>query len=113
MTDVQSRRARSHATFTVPGTIGAVVERLRTIAAEDPRFRLRAAASARVVLGRRMNWWTWGETITIDLGVAGRAETLVDVRVEPTLPTTAIDWGQGARDIERLRASLTSGDGLA
>lgn len=80
------------------------------MAARERRFRWRDGGNDTAVLDTVANWATWGERMTISLGVAGMTSTSVAVRVEPKVRTTIIDWGQGARDIGLLYARLTAAE---
>lgn len=107
MLDILTQRGRATAYFTIDGTVGQVHARVRAIAERERRFRWREGGNDTVVLDTAANWATWGERMTITLGVAGLASTAVMVRVDPKVRMTVIDWGQGARDIGLLHAFLT------
>jgi hypothetical protein len=110
MIDISTERGRATAHFTIEGTVDQVQARVRAIAERERRFRWHEAADGTLVLNTAANWATWGETMTIILGVAGMTRTSVSVRVEPKVRTTITDWGQGSRDIRLLHERLTAPD---
>lgn len=108
MLDILTQRGRATAHFTIDGTVEQVRARVKAMVERERRFRWREGGDETVVLDTAANWATWGERMTITLGVAGMTSTSVMVRVEPKVRTTVIDWGQGARDIGLLHAFLTA-----
>lgn len=103
---VTTRLGRASAHFVVDGAVDDVRSRVERAARLVPRFRLRSTDGEQLVIATRPNWASWGGTMTVRLGVAGAASTLVDVDVTPVLPTTMTDWGQGARDVRLLHERL-------
>jgi hypothetical protein len=84
----------------IPGTIRAAV-------AQRPQFRIEQDDPEQMVLRRRVNWATWGETVQLTwYPVSGGVH--VDVLVSPVLQTTLHDWGQGRRDVTAIHQALTA-----
>jgi hypothetical protein len=45
----------------------------------------------------RMNYWSWGERLTIAV-----SDEILHVRSECVLPTQCLDWGKNQRNVEQL-----------
>jgi hypothetical protein len=106
MLDVVTRNGRSTSSFILDGRIDVTEQKLVAVIDASPRFRLRERRAGRISATARVNWATWGERIAIELSPKGTERTTVTIRVEPIVPTTRWDWGQGRRDIEAIYGAL-------
>jgi hypothetical protein len=84
-----------------------VRDAIRAAIAQTPQFRVEQDDPDQVLLRRRINWATWGETVQLTwYPVSGGMH--VDVLVRPVLQTTLHDWGQGGRDVTAIHQALTA-----
>lgn len=92
--EARDRRGRTRGGFNlavspgtdVPGTIRAAI-------AQTPQFRIEQDDPEQILLRRRTNWATWGETVQLTwYPVSGGLH--IDVVVSPILQTTLHDWGR-------------------
>jgi hypothetical protein len=80
---------------------------IRAAVAQTPQFRIEQDDPEQMLLRRRTNWATWGETVQLTwYPVSGGVH--IDVLVSPVLQTTLHDWGQGRRDIAAIHEALTA-----
>jgi hypothetical protein len=49
----------------------------------------------------RMNWWSWGERLSIKV-----SDGIVHIRSACVLPTQCLDWGKNQRNVEQLLLRL-------
>jgi hypothetical protein len=102
---IETRRARSTATWTAPFLLDETHVRILAAVAASHRTSLRSDTGDRLVLGLKSTLYTWGTTITIELApVAGG--TLVVARTTPIVRTTLLDWGEGPRDLRALHDAV-------
>lgn len=103
---VRDRLARTSGGFTVGGLSESIVtEKVKKALERLPQFKIERHGHSSVILKRRMNWATWGETVQLSwYPVAGGMH--FDAVVRPALPTTIQDWGQGKRDLRMIHQSL-------
>jgi hypothetical protein len=106
MPDVLTSNGRSTSSFVLDDRVDVAEQKLVAIINASPRFTLRERRAERIAASARVNWATWGERITIELSPEGTERTTVTIRVEPTVPTTRWDWGQGRRDIEAIHGAI-------
>lgn len=106
---IETRRARSTATWTAPFRPDETHDRILAAVAASHRTSLRSDTGDRLVLGAKGTLYTWGTTITIDLApVAGG--TLVVAHTTPIVRTTLLDWGEGPRDLRALHDAVMPAD---
>jgi hypothetical protein len=100
--EVLTKNARSTASFVLDGRVDTIQRNLIAAIQNSRRFRIVESRPERIVAKGRLNWVTWGERISIALQPEGPSSTRVAIRVDPVLPTTLFDWGQGRRDIREI-----------
>lgn len=103
---VETTAGRSTAEFRVEGAEAQLLQHLRSGLAAQARFTLVAVQAGEVRLSARPNWATWGARILLRIAPSGEAASTVRARWEPAVPTTAVTWGQGARDLRALEQLL-------
>jgi hypothetical protein len=57
---------------------------------------------ADLVVNTSVSWWSWGETLTVDVGDDGR----VRVQSKCALPTQCFDWGKNRKNVTRFLDEL-------
>lgn len=101
-----NRGARTRASFDLaPAPESNVQDTVRAAIGRIRQFRVVEGDSTQILLKRRINWATWGESVQLSwYPVSGALH--VDVVIRPSLPTTINDWGQGRRDVTAIHQAL-------
>jgi hypothetical protein len=100
--EADSRAARTHAETSVPAPVDALPDLCVRALQNQPQFKLRGSTGSRVEIRRRINWKTWGESLTVEFERLDEGHTKVSVDVEPLLGMALVDYGQGRRDATDL-----------
>lgn len=103
---VETVRARSSATFVVPVAFDSLPGSIATALDASKRFTVKAVTSSGASLTVGFTWRVWADRVDLRFFRAADGFTRVDASWEPTLSTTVIDYGQGAKDLRRLCKEL-------
>lgn len=99
---VATKAARTHAEVSVPAPVDALPGLCAKALQTQPQFKLRSASGSGLEIRRRINWKTWGESLSVGFERLDANHTKVWVDVQPLLGTTIFDYGQGSRDATDL-----------
>jgi hypothetical protein len=103
---ITTRGAYSEASLTLDLPVDRVV-RVVDDASHTIRAPRRTKLSATgAEFDSSMSFKTWGMRIFLDFRPVAPDRTLITARAEPKLSTTAIDYGQGARDLITLLGAI-------
>ncbi|GAA4668173.1 hypothetical protein [Frondihabitans cladoniiphilus] len=103
---VSSSRARSSATFPIATPRESLPALISEVVRTSRRFKLKAATAAAATLTVGFNWRVWAGVIELSFTPGQGSWTQVEASWRPTVATTVLDYGQGARDLRRLYKEL-------
>ncbi|GAA4265171.1 hypothetical protein [Frondihabitans peucedani] len=103
---VSSSRARSSATFPIKTTRESLPAVLSEVIRTSRRFKLKAATEDAATLTVGFTWRVWAGVIELSFAPGKGGWTQVEASWRPTVTTTVIDYGQGAKDLRRLYKEL-------
>jgi hypothetical protein len=105
---VETGAGGSRSELVVQRSAAELVAVLPRAFASQRRFTLVSVTSTGAELTARPNWATWGARIRLRFVPLEGTGTTVEARWAPALPTTAVTWGQGRRDLVAIGALLRS-----
>lgn len=103
---VSSSRARSTAIFPLATAGESLPAIIAEVARTSRRFRLKAATETGATLTVGFTWRAWAGVIELDFTPGQGSWTQVEAHWRPTVATTVLDYGQGAKDLRRLYKEL-------
>ncbi|RPE78436.1 hypothetical protein EDF39_1114 [Frondihabitans sp. PhB161] len=103
---VSSARARSSATFPIEITRELLPVVISEVVRTSRRFKLKAATAAGATLTVGFTWRVWAGVIELSFAPGQGSWTQVEASWRPTVATTVIDYGQGAKDLRQLYKEL-------
>jgi hypothetical protein len=103
---VSSSRARSSATFPIKTTRESLPVVLSEAVRTSRRFKLKDATADGATLTVGFTWRVWAGVIDLSFAPGQGGWTQVEASWRPTVATTVIDYGQGAKDLRRLYKEL-------
>jgi hypothetical protein len=104
--EISTRAAWSTGTLTVRASIDEVVRAVEELSKTLRQPRLVSLSAAGAEFKRSINFRTWGMRITLRFRSQGADQTLIFAESGPRLPTTIMDWGQGASDLRTLLGGI-------
>lgn len=103
---VSSARAQSSATFPIEITRELLPVVISEVVRTSRRFKLKAATAAGATLTVGFTWRVWAGVIELSFAPGQGSWTQVEASWRPTVATTVIDYGQGAKDLRQLYKEL-------
>lgn len=104
--NVSSSRARSSATFPLETPRESLPALISEVVRTSRRFKFKEATAAGAILTVGFTWRVWAGVIELSFTPGQGSWTQVEASWRPTVATTVIDYGQGAKDLRRLYKEL-------
>ncbi|RPE76054.1 MULTISPECIES: hypothetical protein [unclassified Frondihabitans] len=98
--------ARSSATFSIKTTRESLPALISEVIRTSRRFKLKAARADGATLTVGFTWRVWAGVIELSFAPVQGGWAEVEASWRPTVTTTVIDYGQGAKDLRRLYKEL-------
>jgi hypothetical protein len=105
---VSTSRARSSAVFPLQTSATAIPGMLSEITQTSGRFKLKGATGESATLTVGFTWRAWAGEIELHFSEARDGWTRVEAKWRPTVITTVVDYGQGAKDLRQLHADMVA-----
>lgn len=74
--------------------------------ASSRRFTLQSIQPDHAVISVGINWAAGGGHLELRATAVSETRSNIEATWAPSVPTTLLDWGQGARDIRALTAAV-------